>query len=248
MQAIPWTKAEFQAGVNKKLAALRALRGNPEIATASFDQRLQMANHEVAHAQAQEDLELRRQAAEQGRTVNYRRDPDARRAAMKAKTAADLNGILLGRFGDAEPYPRKPNGFTAADDSYGASEVTLGAPGHEPNAKASGGGDPREPDHFKENTDYTDQLRLLASNARQASDDWVVLDRAALLHKLLDHPAGMTLTQWAAALGVLSREATVALIAARMLASGQTLDADDEARLARAVSLIEFVRGVFHVC
>lgn len=54
-------------------------------------------------------------------------------------------------------------------------------------------------------------------------------------------------SQWAAALGVLCREASVVLIAARMIASGQLLETNDAARLARAVSLIELAQGVFHV-
>ena len=54
-------------------------------------------------------------------------------------------------------------------------------------------------------------------------------------------------SRWAAALGVLAREATVVLIAARMLATGQRLETDDGKRLARAVSLIEMAQGMFHV-
>lgn len=49
---------------------------------------------------------------------------------------------------------------------------------------------------------------------------------------------------WAAALGVLGREASVVLIAARMLADGRALAADDQARLLLAVERIEGAREV----
>lgn len=49
---------------------------------------------------------------------------------------------------------------------------------------------------------------------------------------------------WAAALAVLSREASVVLVAARALADGQLLEADDHARLMVAVERIEGAREV----
>lgn len=49
---------------------------------------------------------------------------------------------------------------------------------------------------------------------------------------------------WAAALGVLGREASVVLIAARMLAGGRALKPDDLARLLVAVERIEGAREV----
>jgi hypothetical protein len=49
---------------------------------------------------------------------------------------------------------------------------------------------------------------------------------------------------WAAALGVLAREATVVLIAARMLARGDALPPDDLARLQLAIDRIEGAREV----
>lgn len=49
---------------------------------------------------------------------------------------------------------------------------------------------------------------------------------------------------WAAALGVLSREASVVLVAARALADGQPLESEDHARLLVAVERIEGAREV----
>ena len=49
---------------------------------------------------------------------------------------------------------------------------------------------------------------------------------------------------WAAALGVLSREASVVLVAARAVAGGQVLPTDDHARLLLAVERIEGAREV----
>lgn len=49
---------------------------------------------------------------------------------------------------------------------------------------------------------------------------------------------------WAAALGVLAREASIVLIAARALADGKPLPADDHARLLAAVDRIECAREV----
>jgi hypothetical protein len=49
---------------------------------------------------------------------------------------------------------------------------------------------------------------------------------------------------WAAALGVLAREASVVLVAARALADGKALAADDRARLLLAVDRIEGAREV----
>ncbi len=49
---------------------------------------------------------------------------------------------------------------------------------------------------------------------------------------------------WAAALGVLSREASVVLVAAHALADGRALAADDHARLLLAVERIEGAREV----
>ena len=49
---------------------------------------------------------------------------------------------------------------------------------------------------------------------------------------------------WAAALGVLAREATVVIIAARALADGQALGHDDHARLLLALERIEGAREV----
>lgn len=49
---------------------------------------------------------------------------------------------------------------------------------------------------------------------------------------------------WAAALGVLAREASVVLIAARMLAKGNALQADDLARLQTAMERIDGAREV----
>lgn len=49
---------------------------------------------------------------------------------------------------------------------------------------------------------------------------------------------------WAAALGVLAREASIVLIAARELAQGHALDADDHARLLLAMERIQGAREV----
>lgn len=49
---------------------------------------------------------------------------------------------------------------------------------------------------------------------------------------------------WAAALNVVAREATVTLIAARMVASGGSLNGEDSHRLSLAVDRIEGARGV----
>lgn len=49
---------------------------------------------------------------------------------------------------------------------------------------------------------------------------------------------------WAAALGVLSREASVVIIAARALAEGKPLSSDDHSRLLVAVERIEGAREV----
>lgn len=49
---------------------------------------------------------------------------------------------------------------------------------------------------------------------------------------------------WGAALGVLSREASVVLVAARAVAGGHALPADDHARLLLAVERIEGAREV----
>jgi hypothetical protein len=51
-------------------------------------------------------------------------------------------------------------------------------------------------------------------------------------------------TGWAAALNVLDREASVVLIAARMVASGSALTGDDDNRLSLAVERIEQAREV----
>jgi len=49
---------------------------------------------------------------------------------------------------------------------------------------------------------------------------------------------------WAAALGVLARESTIVIIAARTLADGRALDAEDHARLLLALERIEGAREV----
>lgn len=51
-------------------------------------------------------------------------------------------------------------------------------------------------------------------------------------------------TGWAAALNVLARESTIVLLAARELAAGRALAADDHARLLAAVERIEGAREV----
>ena len=51
-------------------------------------------------------------------------------------------------------------------------------------------------------------------------------------------------TGWAAALGVLAREATIVTIAAREVAEGRTLGAEDHARLLLALERIEGAREV----
>lgn len=176
MQPIAYTAEEFQHSLSAKLAAMRKIRRDPVDAKGTFEQRLALANDRIALQRNREDAAERR--------------------------GVPMNALTVGRFDDSGPrsndYP--PSGFTAADDRYGAGgsdEVNSAPDGrHEDSA---GPGDqsnaPHEPTEAE--VEMASQRRLLEANQRQASSEWVVLDRITALNRLLSHPEGLSLTQLA---------------------------------------------------
>ncbi len=204
MQPIKWTTEEFQASVQKKLARLRAM--TPDDGR-TLDQRLALANDRIAFDEERHLAELRH--------------------AAKSGVPWTVGGPpLMARFADdgmdkCHERPAHPaRGFTAADDSYGASGVQ--SSNFTPPCSVSGG---QELPAFLSDTDAAavlserkckstqydpDELtvaemdarrhRMFEENARLSSNSWVVLDRGRVLLFLAAYPKGLTLVQLGTAL------------------------------------------------
>lgn len=188
MQPITWSKKEFEEGVARKLAALKGVRPP---AGASFEVRLALANEKVAYADARANAVLRNEAMG-GSSIGHEHGHPQSGAHMMMR-------VIDGQEGESDEDKPAP-GYTAADDSYGAKQPSSAA--RKPTVQSSQESDG---EHRPEGDAETEiaatratQQRLLEANLRQSSAQWVVLDRATVLHKLLSHPKGLTLVQLAA--------------------------------------------------
>lgn len=96
-------------------------------------------------------------------------------------------------------------------------------------------------------------LHCFACSDTQAILGVLGLEMADLFPERVNHPspearraaqAAFKRSAWSAALGVLSLEATILLLAAAELRRGNVLPPEDEARVALAVERIDMARGV----
>lgn len=213
MQQITWTESEFKASVALQLAALRAVRAPKN---SSFNERMAGAQELLSVEQARADAIVRNSAA-----------PDLSHLLAKPNASNIPKDItMFSRVTDTEPPEPEPKpkpgrrSYTAADDSFGASSNAARSKETHPTAATEGKPtkavvskdaksspeklDPpqdksqEQPQPLSDAEDeYQKNLRLKEVNERQASDDWVVLDRATVLSKLADHEGGLQLARLA---------------------------------------------------
>lgn len=193
MQPITWTETEFKERVARKLAVLKGIRAAEG---ASFGERLALAEDRMAFDEAKADATVRNAAAcssGRERQTGRAQRPTSPGNFMSTGNNSMLGSIAFSRVTEPDDSTQdestRRTGYTAADDSYGASAAGGGA--HD------GGSDPKNGSDNGDEADITaakaSQQRLLEANLRQTSADWVVLDRAKVLQLLLTHPEGLTL-------------------------------------------------------
>jgi hypothetical protein len=193
MQPITWSKEEFQASVAKKLAALKAVRAS---AGTSFKERLALAEDRLAFEEATAGAAMHTAACSAG--LVRKAGPCALPKWQGDVMSNDsLGAMAFSRIIDpsdegADESTRHTS-YTAADDSYGAHSNGSGANDVGPDPES----DSASTDEDEIAAAQASQRRLLEANLRQTSPDWVVLDRASVLHKLQGHPQGLTLVRLA---------------------------------------------------